>query len=349
MKETGSSGETSNDADRGGKPRIWLILPNDDLKKLAKKVVCKNAKLVQGYQIEIVCADATDALKKAKKAKKMGAQAIVSRGGTATLIEERFPDIPVVRIRPSAVLIAFRYGELVEKHGKENVFLIASDDFFPDRTAREDMERMAGPENIKIHEEFPVKGQPRALRGLSVELEERFGKNNQMFVFGSTSATRIAEELEIPCETIKSTEQDMLDAIKTAIRPPKSAFVGLALENLEVERCFDKAIKPVLTKYGFHVISHLGRRKPELIMEAVVRQIELAELVIVDITGNRPNCYFELGFAKGQKKNVVISAKRKTKPHFDIEGERRISWNGWEDLENKLGKTLDELDYSPVA
>ncbi len=54
------------------------------------------------------------------------------------------------------------------------------------------------------------------------------------------------------------------------------------------------------------------------ITDEVLKNISRAGLVIADFTLERPNVYYELGFARGKGKTVLHCAKRDTKLHFDI-------------------------------
>ena len=53
-----------------------------------------------------------------------------------------------------------------------------------------------------------------------------------------------------------------------------------------------------------------------------------ASLVVIDLTGMRPNCTMELGYALGRHRRVVISAKIGTKLIFDGD---KLPTYFWED------------------
>jgi nucleoside 2-deoxyribosyltransferase len=46
--------------------------------------------------------------------------------------------------------------------------------------------------------------------------------------------------------------------------------------------------------------------------------IEGARFVVADLTHERPNVYFELGYARGLGKTVVTIAREGTAVHFDV-------------------------------
>jgi hypothetical protein len=58
-----------------------------------------------------------------------------------------------------------------------------------------------------------------------------------------------------------------------------------------------------------------------LIILDIVRSIKKAHFIVFDLTYERPNVYYELGFAHGignTKANVILIARKGTKIHFDI-------------------------------
>ena len=58
----------------------------------------------------------------------------------------------------------------------------------------------------------------------------------------------------------------------------------------------------------------------------VVRLIERSEFLIFDLTRERPNVYYELGYAHGignAPSNIILLAKEDTNLHFDV-GQMRV-------------------------
>jgi hypothetical protein len=74
------------------------------------------------------------------------------------------------------------------------------------------------------------------------------------------------------------------------------------------------------------VVSELGLRKFETNVDItsepflnieIFRQINRSALVIVDVTGLRPNCFMEMGYAYGSGKRVILTAREDTELPFD--------------------------------
>jgi len=72
-----------------------------------------------------------------------------------------------------------------------------------------------------------------------------------------------------------------------------------------------------------------------LISADIITQIKKSEFIIVDLTNERPNVYYELGYAHGigaEGNNILLIAKKGTKLHFDISGLRVREYESIMDL-----------------
>ena len=80
------------------------------------------------------------------------------------------------------------------------------------------------------------------------------------------------------------------------------------------------------------------------IVKRVKERIKSSELVIADITGNNPNVFFEIGYAAGIGKEIVLISQKQEIP-FDLRTERQITYDPQELilLVNQLGELLDAI------
>ena len=84
------------------------------------------------------------------------------------------------------------------------------------------------------------------------------------------------------------------------------------------------------------------------IVERIKTRIRGAELVIADITGNNPNVFFEVGYAEGLGKRVILLSQTQETP-FDLRSRSQIRYDPLEvlSLAEALSKQLDaNLDRS---
>ena len=85
------------------------------------------------------------------------------------------------------------------------------------------------------------------------------------------------------------------------------------------------------------------------IIERVKRRISGCELVIADITGSNPNVFYELGYADGAGKPVIVISQEQETP-FDLKTRRQIRYSPHDilSLAKVIGEQLDEL-LEPIA
>jgi hypothetical protein len=68
----------------------------------------------------------------------------------------------------------------------------------------------------------------------------------------------------------------------------------------------------------------------------LMNMIAQARLIVADLSHERPNVYFELGYARGLGKTVVTCAKEGTTIHFDVKDWTYIPYNDSRVLEKAL-------------
>lgn len=76
------------------------------------------------------------------------------------------------------------------------------------------------------------------------------------------------------------------------------------------------------------------------ITDKIIEMIQQAHVIIADLSHERPNVYFELGYARGIKKTVITIARECTPLHFDVKDWTCTFYNDSRDLEEKLRKRL---------
>lgn len=118
----------------------------------------------------------------------------------------------------------------------------------------------------------------------------------------------------------------------------------------EVERFFRDVVDAVAAERGF-TPREMGRGGSETafmnieIFEALHR----AGLVVVDLTGVRPNCLMELGYALARRRRVVISAKKGTTLPFDGDKLPTYFWENAGTRDNRIRAYREWLDrYSEL-
>lgn len=119
----------------------------------------------------------------------------------------------------------------------------------------------------------------------------------------------------------------------TDLRPRPAFYVRLlAPDHAEfagVERFFRDVVDEVVVERGF-TPREMGRGRPEsaFMNVEIFKALHRAGLVIVDLTGVRPNCTMELGYALARRRRIIITAKKGTILPFD---EDKLPTYMWED------------------
>lgn len=117
---------------------------------------------------------------------------------------------------------------------------------------------------------------------------------------------------------------DRVLALLMDLVPPTAFFVRLVNrdhpEFRSVESFFRDVIEPVAGEAGYqrHEVGTDETRDPFMNVE-IFNELHHAPMIIADLTGERPNCYLELGYALRGEAKVLITAKQGTKLPFDTQ------------------------------
>ncbi|MDD2307834.1 MAG: hypothetical protein PHP53_24235 [Prolixibacteraceae bacterium] len=125
---------------------------------------------------------------------------------------------------------------------------------------------------------------------------------------------------------------------------PNTAFIMMWMDekNNELEdvhnivkRCFENI---GISAERADDIEHDGR-----ITEEIINKIQTSEYLFADLSGSRPNVYYEVGFAHALSKRVIMFRKKGQSVHFDLAGYNCPEYKNMSDLESKLVKRLESM------
>ncbi len=122
-------------------------------------------------------------------------------------------------------------------------------------------------------------------------------------------------------------------------------FVGMAFDLPSSKSDVFQAIKRACEAKGLTAqrVDDIPDSGP--IPVQILRAIEDAEFIIFDLSVERPNVYYELGYAHGvgnRSEEIILVSKEGESIHFDVASLRILSYQSAIDLEEKL---LPRLDY----
>lgn len=119
------------------------------------------------------------------------------------------------------------------------------------------------------------------------------------------------------------------------------AFIIMQIGDTSLDDACDTAIVPAIQDAGFAARRVDRHNAGDLLKSEIVQFIERSQIIVADVTNERPNCYLEIGYAMGlgKKANLILTARedhhhsspnfRRDGPkiHFDLEGYDLLLWD----------------------
>lgn len=163
--------------------------------------------------------------------------------------------------------------------------------------------------------------------------DETFVKNNS-----------VTDEFVDSMRVLKSSEAGRSLIERSLAEPENKIFVIMKFGDETVDSAYEGVIKPLGEKHGFDVVRIDEIQDSGNISEQILENISSSKLIIAELSGERPNCYYEAGFAHALGKEIIYSINEKDKIHFDLSGYRFLTWRTEAQLRTKLAKRLKAID-----
>jgi len=104
-----------------------------------------------------------------------------------------------------------------------------------------------------------------------------------------------------------------------------------------------EAIKEAAKEFGIAAERIDEAESNEQITPRILSSIRRAEYVIADLTNERPNVFYEAGYAEGVGKTPIYIARDGTKLHFDVKDYPIIVFRNMKELKEGLGRRIRAL------
>lgn len=133
----------------------------------------------------------------------------------------------------------------------------------------------------------------------------------------------------------------LVDLLESLERPRAFAVRLLAPDHEEfaaVQGFFDTVVQPVLEgELGYRLTVIDGRQAYDRarIDDEIFAKLHRASVVVADITGSRPNCFLELGYALGRSIPTIVTARAGSATPFDITTLAGLHWKTEGAAENR--------------
>lgn len=137
---------------------------------------------------------------------------------------------------------------------------------------------------------------------------------------------------------------NMGPASRTLSTEPRYVFVIMAMpENDPGAEDVHQTIKRTCGSLGYKAERVDDIQFTGQISEKIQSCIMLSELVVADLSHERPNVYYEVGFADAFNKRLLLVARKDTKIHFDLQGNKVLFYKNMTELESLLSRAIEQL------
>ena len=118
-------------------------------------------------------------------------------------------------------------------------------------------------------------------------------------------------------------------------------FVIMPIDHPEVEFMWNEVYEPIINSLGYLPVRIDENDDGTLMPVQIVQYLNNSKLLIADLTMERPNCYFEVGFAMGLNRysDLILCCRddhniydpghdpKGPKAHFDLNSHGILWWN----------------------
>lgn len=121
-----------------------------------------------------------------------------------------------------------------------------------------------------------------------------------------------------------------------ALVPPRVFYVRLLNDKHpafpSVEKFFRGTVDALVTELGYEPLQMgIGENEFAWMNQAIFDSLHHSSVAVVDLTGVRPNCFMEMGYALGNKQRVIVTARDDTDFPFDAFALEAFQWKEGED------------------
>jgi hypothetical protein len=150
---------------------------------------------------------------------------------------------------------------------------------------------------------------------------------------GDQDAHAWLNRIRFPARQATADRVEQLVDLLEALEPPRAFAVRLLNPKLPefaaVEAHFETVVKPIIEGelgYRLTVIDGQQAYDHARIDEEIFAKLHRSSVVLADLTGMRPNCFLELGYALGRGHPTMVMAQEGTPLPFDITTLSGLLW-----------------------
>jgi len=144
---------------------------------------------------------------------------------------------------------------------------------------------------------------------------------------------------------------EALRELRESVHRNNELFVIMAFRT-ETDGFWQQVVQPAANSLSLKAVRIDKEETAVAISEEILSSIRRALLVLCDLSFERPNCYYEAGYAKGCFRRVLFTARRDHDPraqpagpfkvHFDLD-QLKITWWDPDDLPKASGEVEERI------
>jgi nucleoside 2-deoxyribosyltransferase len=136
----------------------------------------------------------------------------------------------------------------------------------------------------------------------------------------------------------------LVDLIYTDLQ----VFISMKFGDPELNSAYEEVIRGVVEAHGYRTLRIDEIQDSEQIPNKVLTEIAKSAIVLADLSGGRPNVYYEVGFAHGLQKELILTKNVASRLEFLLATYNVIIWKDKDDLRTKLKKRFDAIEKRRV-
>lgn len=138
---------------------------------------------------------------------------------------------------------------------------------------------------------------------------------------------------------LANTPKESKSLLQYLFMPIKSqVFVIMKFKDKAMDSAYEGVIKPIAKKFKYNPLRIDEVQDSGRISDQILGEIASSAVILADLTGERPNCYYEAGFAHAIGKEIIFTIHKGYPIHFDLAGHRFIEWETEDELRKQLQK-----------